>query len=352
MDNSKYVAYVSTYTMGDSHGIKIYDVDMKNGRFTEKSSVEITNSSYITISKNNKYLYSITDFGVEAYKIQKDGTLKVINMAPINGMRGCYLTTGNEDKFLFVAGYHDGKVTVLRLNKDGSIGEITEEIYNKGMGIASERSNRPHISCVKMTRDSKFLCVADIGMDHVDVYSFDYDTGKLKHVDVIRSEQESGPRHIKFSQDGKFLYIVHEEKNYIDVYSYEVKNDMPYFDKIQTVSTLNEYHAGGTIASALTFSDDYKYLISSNAGDNSIVAYNVDHKTGLLDKILCLPISGEYPKDAALFPDNKHLVSLNHESNTMTFFNIDLKNKTLVMNGREISVESPNCVIFRKLDEE
>ena len=29
----KYVAYVSTYTQGDSHGIRIYDVDMENGRF-------------------------------------------------------------------------------------------------------------------------------------------------------------------------------------------------------------------------------------------------------------------------------------------------------------------------------
>ena len=350
MEEKKYVAYVSTYTMGDNHGIKIYDVDMKKGRFTEKAEVEITNSSYVTISKNDKYLYSITDFGVESYKIMKDGMLKVINMAPINGMRGCYLTTGNEDKYLFVAGYHDGKVTVLRLNSDGSIGEITDEFYNKGMGIASERSFRPHISCVKMTRDSKFLCVADLGMDHVDVYSVDYEKGKLKHVDVIRSEQESGPRHIKFSKDGRFLYIVHEQKNFIDVYSYECKNNMPFFEKVQTISTLNEYHAGGSVASALTFSDDYKYLISSNAGDNSVVAYKVNEKTGFLDKILCLPVSGEYPKDAALFPDNKHLVSLNHESNTMTFFNIDLSKGTLVMNGPEIKVESPNCVIFKAIE--
>ncbi|MBR5944745.1 MAG: beta-propeller fold lactonase family protein, partial [Lachnospiraceae bacterium] len=83
MEEKKYVAYVSTYTMGDNHGIKIYDVDLKKGRFTEKAEVEITNSSYVTISKNDKYLYSITDFGVESYKIMKDGMLKVINMAPI-----------------------------------------------------------------------------------------------------------------------------------------------------------------------------------------------------------------------------------------------------------------------------
>ena len=46
----KYVAYVSTYTMGNPFGIKIYDVDMEKGRFIEKNQVEITNSSYITIS--------------------------------------------------------------------------------------------------------------------------------------------------------------------------------------------------------------------------------------------------------------------------------------------------------------
>ena len=33
---ANYVAYVSTYTMGDSHGIRVYNVDMENGRFKEK----------------------------------------------------------------------------------------------------------------------------------------------------------------------------------------------------------------------------------------------------------------------------------------------------------------------------
>ena len=155
----KYVAYVSTYTMGTltndekSYGIKIYDVDMKNGRFTEKDQVEITNSSYVTISHNKKYLYSITDMGVESYRIEKDGTLTNINHASINGMRGCYLSTDYDDKFLFTAGYHDGKITALRLKEDGGIGAITDEIFCKGMGSVAERNFRPHVSCVKMTRD-------------------------------------------------------------------------------------------------------------------------------------------------------------------------------------------------------
>ena len=345
----KYVAYVSTYTMGHNHGISIYDVDMENGRFSLKDKVEITNSSYVTISHNRKYLYSITDFGVESYEIQPDGTLRDLNMASINGMRGCYLSTDYEDKFLFVAGWHDGKITVLRLNEDGSVGAITDEIFHRGLGSIAERNFRPHVSCVKMTRDNKYLLAADLGLDHVNVYTFNHDTGKLRLVDVIRSEIESAPRHIKLSQDGRYIYIVHELKNFIDVYTYEDRNNDPVFEKIQTISTENDYHSTSTAASALNISDDFQYLISSNAGDNSVVVYRIDQETGLLTKLFCLPISGEYPKDATLFPDNRHLVSLNHESNTMTFFTTDLDRGLIVMNGPIIKVAQPNCVIFHKL---
>ena len=348
----KYVAYVSSYTIGDEkkHGIKIYDVDLEKGRLIEKEQVQITNSSYVTISHNSKYLYSITDLGVESYKIEKDGSLTWINHGTINGMRGCYLSTDYTDKLLFVAGYHDGKVTVLRLNEDGSVGEIMDEIYHSGLGSVVERNFRPHINCVKMTMDNKYLCAADLGMDHINVYKVDHNTGKLKLADIIRSEQESAPRHLKMGKNGKILYVVHEIKNYIDVYTYTDTNDNPEFEKIQTISTLNENHAYSA-TSALNFSMDGKYLLSSNAGDNSVIIYNIEEDTGLLSKILCLPLSGNYPKDVALFPDNRHLVSLNHESNTMTFFNVDLEKGLLVMNGKSMKIHKPNCIIFHKVQE-
>ena len=43
MGKEQYVAYVSTYTSGNKSGfgIRIYDVDIKNGRFTEKDQVKI-----------------------------------------------------------------------------------------------------------------------------------------------------------------------------------------------------------------------------------------------------------------------------------------------------------------------
>ena len=56
MSKGKYVAYVSSYTQGDSHGIRIYDVDMKNGRFKEIVKVASTNSSCLTISHHGQFL--------------------------------------------------------------------------------------------------------------------------------------------------------------------------------------------------------------------------------------------------------------------------------------------------------
>ncbi len=349
MEQEKYVAYVCTYTQGDKHGIRIYDVDMEQGHFREKDKVEITNSSYVTISHNNKYLYSITDFGVESYRIMGDGDLSMINFASINGMRGCYLSTDYTDRYLFVAGYHDGKLTVLALNDDGSIGEITDEIFHKGLGSVAERNFRPHINCARMTHDNKYLLVADQGMDHVNVYRFDPLGGKVMLADVIRSAIESAPRHIKISRDGRFIYIVHELKCYIDVYSYEERKGQPVFEKIQTIDTVDMEKGSSNASSALEFSDDHKYLLSTNAGDNSAVLFKVDEATGMLTRIFCLPVSGDYPKDASLFPNNKYLVSLNHESNDMTFFRVDMEKGTMVMNGAPIHVNVPNCILFHKL---
>ena len=353
MKEKKYVAYVGTYTHGNSKGIYIYDLDVENGRAIERKVVPINNPSYIKKSHNGKYLYSISDEGVRSFKILPDGDLEPMNSASICGMRGCYLSTDYDDKFLFVAGYHDAKLTALRVNSDGSVGEITDEIFHRGLGSIAERNFRPHISCVKMTRDNRYLCAADLGMDHIVVYELDHESGRLQQVDIIRSEQESAPRHLKFSKDGRYMYVVHELKNYIDVYHYYIDehHDSPEFEKIQTISTLNDYHAGGSAASALNISDDFQYLVSSNAGDNSVVVYRIDQRNGMLEKLFCLPISGDYPKDATLFPDNKHLVSLNHESNTMTIFRINYEKKYFSLWGKPLKVETPNCILVSEIEE-
>ncbi|MCR5774090.1 MAG: lactonase family protein [Lachnospiraceae bacterium] len=346
---ARYVVYAAGYTRDNKHGIRIYDFDSGTGRMEYRNEIEISNPSYISISHSGKLLYSITDQGVHAYKIESDGSLSFLNRSGINGMRGCYISTDYEDRFLFVAGYHDGKVTVLSLNKDGSIKKICEEIYHKGFGSVGERNFMPHIDCVKMTRDNKYLCATDVGMDHVRVYRLDHSTGRLALADIIRSEIQSAPHQIKFSLDGRFAYVIHEMKNIIDVYSYSEKDNSPNFEKIQTVSTVNDYHAGNTAAYAIQLSHDGKHMYCSNAGDNSVSAFDRNEKTGKLTKLFTLPISGDFPKDIAISEDDRYLLSINNESSTISFFKMDLKKKTIMMNGPMMKFHSGNCIIIHKL---
>ena len=35
----------------------------------------------------------------------------------------------------------------------------------------------------------------------------------------------------------------------------------------------------------------------------------------------------------------------------MTFFTVDLENGLLVMNGKEVKVNQPNCIIFHQIEE-
>ena len=76
MKQEKYVAYVGTYTYEHSIGIHIYDLDVEQGKMTERKVVDITNPSDLLVSHNKEFLYSITDDGVRAFRILPDGDLE------------------------------------------------------------------------------------------------------------------------------------------------------------------------------------------------------------------------------------------------------------------------------------
>ena len=344
-----YMAYIGSYSYtGKAKGITVYDVDVEAGTFIYRCEVEVDNSSYVQASNNGKILYSIADEGVVSFRILENGSLSRINSANIKGMRGCHLSTDTDNKYIFVSGYHDGKMTVLKLNKDGSVGRITDGVFHKGLGRVAERNYRPHVSCSRLTPDGRFLMVADLGIDQIKVYRFDKNEGRVMLVDTIRCELESAPKRFIFSQDGRFFYVLYELKNVIDVFSYKEGERTPIVEKIQTVSTTGGETSRMTAACAMRFTPDEKHLFCSNAGDNTVSLYERDAETGLLTFKFCLPISGDYPKDIAVFPDGKHLASINHEG-SVSFFRVDYEKGLLVMSSRSIPINEPNCCEIVKI---
>ena len=349
-DKKAYVAYAGTYTNGSSKGIHIYDVDVEEGLLHLRKVIPVHNSSYITRSRNMKYLYSIADEGVMAYAIQPDGDLKPINKIDINGMRGCHMSVDLEGKYLFVAGYHDGKVTVIHTHQDGRLGSLMDDVFHKGIGAVNERSFRPHVCCVRVTPDNRFLCAVDNGIDQIVLYKINHMYNKLQKVDILRMGREAGPRSIHFSRRGRFAYVLCEILNVVRVYSYNVVDGYPEFELIQEISTLSDERDPHDAASSLRISYDGEYLFCSTAGDDSVACYQIEHESGMLTRLFSLPISGMYPKDIALFPDQKHLAVVNNASGTITTFRIDYEKKVLVMKGRPQKLDTPNCMVFQEIE--
>ncbi len=350
MANEHYVAYVGTYTHGTSKGIHIYDVDVEEGLLFLRRVVPVNNSSYLTTSRNGRFLYTIADEGVEAFRIEEDGDLTAINAIDIDGMRGCHLSTSINGKYLFVAGYHDGKVTVVHTHREGQLGRLLDGVFHRGQGAINERCFRPHVCCVRITPDDKFLCAVDEALDQIVIYKINPVSEKLAPVDILRMGREVAPRSIHFSKDGNFAYVLCQITNTIRVYHYYLWKDKPMFEQIQEVSTLSNARDPHDAASSLRLSYDGKYVFCSTAGDDSVGCFVIDQETGLLTKVFALPISGDYPKDIAIFPDQQHLAVVNNGSNTITTFKIDYERKTLMMKGRPQELDKPNCMIFHKIE--
>ena len=345
--SDKYVAYVGSYTRGDSKGIYIFDLNAEYGHLALRETFEINNPSYLVMSYDQHFLYSGCDEGIASFKILEDGSLELLNKTGINGLRPCYLSVTRENDFIIAGGYHDGKVTVLRINEDGSVGGVTDEVFMKGLGSVAGKNFRCHVNCSILTPDEKYLCAVDLGMDQVKVYELNRRTGKIKLHDVVRCELESGPKHMVFSKDGRYAYLTHENKCTVSKYVYDP--DTALFTKMQSITTLPKKYTGYNNAVTLRLTDDDKHLFVTNSGNNSVAIYNINEETQEMEECCILPISGEYPRDIAIMPGGGRFFSVNQEGNSITSFKVNYEKGYIVMTGAPIKVPSPTSIVYKKL---
>lgn len=347
----KYVAYVGTYTKTNSIGIHIYDIDDEEWFLQYKKVVKINNPSNLVISADGRFLYSIADEGVQSFRILKDGDLEPMNTAWTGGMRGCYITVDAQNRYLFVAGFYDGRVTMMHLNEDGTVGEVACAIYHEALGLSiADKNFTPHVTCVEMTPDQKYLCAVDSGLDHVKVYEIDYEKGNLELIDTVRGHIEHGPRMIRFRGESRTAYILCEKANCILVYKYNPEETrFSGLELVQKVSTCMMGYDGAYAASGLEISSNNKYLFASNAGVNTVSVYEIEDGTGLLKPVCDNKTSGDYPKALEVLPDNEHFVVLNHGENEMRTFKMNYEKGYFLMDQAPIKITKPNSICIHEL---
>jgi 6-phosphogluconolactonase len=347
----QYVAYVGTYTHGSSRGIHIYDIEPATWKMRERKVVPINNPSDIVVSKDRRFLYSIADEGVRSFRIQKDGDLQPLNAAWTGAMRGTDLEISKDGKYLFVGGYHDGSVSVLHVNEDGSIGAIADNVFheNTTKGLTKSAS-APHVTCIRQLPDEAGFAAVDSGLDHVKIYHIQPKTGKLKLHDILRLEINSSPIVIRFSADGRFSYLLSEADNTITVFHLGTDKDgFNTFETIQKIPCSEEKDFHSIAACSMELTMGGKHLLVGNNGTNTMSVFNVDLNTGLLNKLFENRTSGSYPKALGLMPDNRHVAVLAHDTNEIISLYMNYPKNYFLMDAKPIRVEQPNCIAICKL---
>ena len=96
-----------TYTSGKSEGIYVYQFNSDDGSAKAVSSIKISNPSFVAVSPDEKFVYSVEEEAakngkegeITAFSFnKKTGILSFVNRQPTGGDHPCYVSVDNTGK--------------------------------------------------------------------------------------------------------------------------------------------------------------------------------------------------------------------------------------------------------------
>lgn len=351
-----YYLLVGTYSNADkTNGIHVFTFNTKTGESEQKSKfTDITNPSFLAISKDRKNVYSVSEGGngkgMNAFAFDiSTGTLSYINSTTSGGKGPCYVSVDDDKRTVFAANYGGGTLSATKLNSDGSLSDQIQVIQHEGSGIDKRRQDKPHVHSVVLSPDEKFLLVQDLGTDKINIYRYDAKAEKpLTPADPPYATVKAGggPRHLTFHPNGKHAYVILEMGG--DIVAFDYKNGK--LEPKQTITMLAPGFTGDVGAADIHISPDGKFLYGSNRGDaNDIVVYAIDKKGGLT--YVGRQSAGiDNPRNFAIDPTGNFLLVANQDGNDIVIFRRDRKTGLLTPSGKRIQVDKPVCLKFVAMD--
>jgi 6-phosphogluconolactonase len=349
MTEKKYfTGYIGTYTKGDSEGIYSFTLDTDKRNIVDvKVAARIENPTYLTISSDDHFLYSVGKEGelggLAAYSISGNGELIAINGQFSEGSPPCHVSVDTQNNYVFSTNYHKGSVESYLLNKDdGSVQPAASIINHEGSG-PDPRQEKAHTHYAGLTPDEKYLAVVELGTDALITYKVNEDA-TLEKVNLLPIKAGSGPRHLTFHPNGKYAYIMTEFSSEVIALNYHPENG--HFTEIQYISTLPEEFTDNNQGSAIHISADGRFVYAGNRGHNSIALFQVNQESGELSFVEHTSTEGDWPRDFAIDPSEKFIVASNQESSNIVLYSRDENTGRLTLLQSDIKVPHPVCVKF------
>jgi 6-phosphogluconolactonase (cycloisomerase 2 family) len=351
-------AYVGCYTTARRYargdGIHVYRVDPGTGAWTHVQHVgELVNPSFLVVRRDQRYLYAVhgdetyaTSFSVD----RKTGLLTLLNRVETGGRNGVHQAIDPSDKFMVVANYGTGSVSVLPVRPDGTLGEQVQLVPLPGLpgpNRIEQASSHPHQ--IVFDPSGKYVVVPDKGLDRIFIFSFDPATGRLTPTEqgsaVARSG--SGPRHAAFHPALPVLFVLNEIGSSIATYYLDAEHGS--LRPVQILPTLPSDYTGENTAAEIAVSASGRFVYCSNRGHDSIAIFAADAGTGLLTSVGWVSSRGRVPRFIGFDPSHRFLYAANEQADTVVSWLADSSTGRLTPTEQVVRNASPCTIAFASM---
>jgi 6-phosphogluconolactonase len=366
----KFVSQSLTHGVGDSRsqGIYVSRLNSTTGNMGDPQlAAKLVNPAFLAIHPNHRFLYAVTEDPlsvgppldhasyVSAFAIDPaSGKLRLLNTLPTGGTSTCQLSMDKTGKFVLLANFGSGSVSVLRVRDDGSLGEQTafiQHIGHSASNIPIQSSAHPH--SILVSPDNRHVVVSDLGLDKLFVYHFDDGTGALSPLEApsVTLEWGAGPRHFSFDPAGKFGYSLNEMGSTLNVFAWDATRGA--LTPVQVISTKPAGFDGRGGPGEIQISNDGKFLYESNRMSRdydrlpgTIGLFAIDPAKGTLTEVEQTPSGGVMPRSFGIEPTGRYLFALHQLTNNVVELKINSATGRLTGTGKEIKVDTPVCLQF------
>jgi 6-phosphogluconolactonase (cycloisomerase 2 family) len=357
---------------GNGRGIHLFQVNRTTGALTPAGLFEMSTSpSCLALNAAGTRLYSANETDrvgetkegtVSAFAIKRaDGTLRLINTVPSGGAGPTFVSVHPSGRFVLVANYFGGSVSVLPILSNGRLGAATDVKQDAGKIGPSRATNAPagsfafsghdrtHAHMIQADPSGRFVLHVDLGLDKIFVWRFDEPEGVLtpNKPPALSLPPGDGPRHFQFHLNGRWLYSIQEEGSTIVLFDFDAATGR--LKARQTVSTLPPGYAGSNFCSGILVSSDGRFVYAGNRLHDSIGIYSIG-PNGTLTYVGEEWTRGNYPRSFDIDPTGRFLYCCNQRSDNITVFRVDRKTGGLHFTGHYTPVGNPSSIVFLDLE--
>ena len=353
---------------GRGQGIYLFEMDSATGALTQRSVLaNPRNPSWLALNPAKTHLYSgdeIQKFqgkasgAVSSYAIDgATGDLKLLNTVSSEGAGPAHISVHPSGRYVLVANYAGGTVSVLPILPSGELGPATDVHHDKGPlgsqhatsappgNFAISGHNSPHAHMIHADPSGKRVISTDLAMDRILIWNFDLEKGKLtpNNPHEIPVPSGDGPRHFVFHPNARWFYCIQEEGSAVVAFDYDDASGK--LTQKQIIPTLPKGFTGTNFCSEIRISPDAKFLYGANRLHDTIAIFSIG-TDGSLTWVGEEWTRGDYPRSFTIDPSGNFLYSCNQRADAVTAFRVNRQTGQLTFTGQYTPVGTPGVVVF------